>query len=163
MPKSRTAALTAIAFVLGFGFAMAAHADDMVPPPPGGDMMAPPPADAGAPPPPGMDAGAPPPPGMDAGAPPAPGADAGAPPPPGMDAGAPPPPGGDAMAPPPGDASMIRPIDKIAVGTLANETARIVSPNPGSSFSNTARVASGVTSRGETPVPPVVRIRAKCL
>ena len=31
---------------------------------------------------------------------------------------------------------------------------------PGASFSRTARVASGVTSRGLSPVPPVVRMRS---
>ncbi len=40
--------------------------------------------------------------------------------------------------------------------TLASEVIRIASPKPGNSFSSTARVASGVTSRTEIPVPPVV-------
>ena len=42
---------------------------------------------------------------------------------------------------------------------MPSEQARIVSANPGASFSMTARVASGVTSRGANPVPPVVKIR----
>lgn len=46
--------------------------------------------------------------------------------------------------------------DKIAVGIRPIETARIASPNPGSILVQTASVASGVTSRGDGPVPPVV-------
>ena len=49
--------------------------------------------------------------------------------------------------------------DRMAVGTKFRLMARICSPKPGSSRSATARVASGVTSRGAGPVPPVVRIR----
>jgi len=37
--------------------------------------------------------------------------------------------------------------------------ARICSPNPGITLSATASVASGVTSRGAGPVPPVVSTR----
>src|SRR6185503_15367813 len=49
--------------------------------------------------------------------------------------------------------------DRIAVGTYFKLTARICSPKPGITLSATARVASGVTSRGAGPVPPVVRTR----
>ena len=49
--------------------------------------------------------------------------------------------------------------ERIAVGTLESETWRINSPNPGSILSQTATVASGVTSRGAGPVPPVVIMR----
>ena len=52
-------------------------------------------------------------------------------------------------------------LDRIAVGTFAKLCIRMISPKPGSSRSSTARVASGVTSRGEGPVPPVVRIRSQ--
>ena len=48
--------------------------------------------------------------------------------------------------------------DRIAVGTSARLFERISSPKPGSTRSQTASVASGVTSRGAGPVPPVVRI-----
>ena len=47
---------------------------------------------------------------------------------------------------------------KIAVGTFSKDFIRMISPNPGNSFSITARVASGVTSRIDGPVPPVVTI-----
>ena len=49
--------------------------------------------------------------------------------------------------------------ERIAVGTLARLTCRINSPKPGIGFSTTSPVASGVTSRGAGPVPPVVTIR----
>ncbi len=49
--------------------------------------------------------------------------------------------------------------ERIAVGTLPSETARICSPNPGSMQRHTDSVASGVTSRAAGPVPPVVTIR----
>ena len=42
-------------------------------------------------------------------------------------------------------------------GVLAIESARSACAIPGASRSNTSRVASGVTSRGASPVPPVVR------
>ena len=38
--------------------------------------------------------------------------------------------------------------------------ARMASAIPGTVFSATSRVASGVMSRGAKPVPPVVRIRS---
>jgi hypothetical protein len=46
-----------------------------------------------------------------------------------------------------------------SVGTLFKLTARINSPKPGIMRAHTAAVASGVTSRGEGPVPPVVTTR----
>jgi hypothetical protein len=49
--------------------------------------------------------------------------------------------------------------ERIAVGTFSSDTFRISSPNPGSSFAHTRSVASGVTSRGAGPVPPVVITR----
>ena len=49
--------------------------------------------------------------------------------------------------------------ERIAVGTYASDTCRIRSPNPGSIFVQTCSVASGVTSRGAGPVPPVVTMR----
>ena len=49
--------------------------------------------------------------------------------------------------------------DRIAVGTSSRLRARINSPKPGMMpVADTACVASGVTSRGLGPVPPVVRI-----
>jgi hypothetical protein len=48
----------------------------------------------------------------------------------------------------------------MAVGTpAASEAARIFSPKPGSIFWHTDAIASGVTSRGAGPVPPVVQMR----
>jgi hypothetical protein len=49
--------------------------------------------------------------------------------------------------------------ERIDVGALGKLVQRWASANPGNSFSRTARVASGVTSRAIGPVPPVVRIR----
>ncbi len=49
--------------------------------------------------------------------------------------------------------------DRIAVGTYLRLTWRICSPNPGNTLWATASVASGVTSRGAGPVPPVVSTR----
>ena len=49
--------------------------------------------------------------------------------------------------------------DRMAVGTTRRETARICSPNPSRILSQTASVASGVTSRRAGPVPPVVTAR----
>ncbi len=42
------------------------------------------------------------------------------------------------------------------MGTYFRLTCRICSPNPGITLCATASVASGVTSRGAGPVPPVV-------
>ena len=47
-------------------------------------------------------------------------------------------------------------LESTAVGTCFSEIARICSPKPGSILSQTASVASGVTSLGAGPVPPVV-------
>ncbi len=52
-------------------------------------------------------------------------------------------------------------LDKIAVGTSAKLAIRIASPKPGNILSQTSAVASGVTSRGDGPVPPVVRTTAQ--
>src|SRR5687767_1007788 len=49
--------------------------------------------------------------------------------------------------------------DRIAVGTNLSDTARISSPKPSRILSQTASVASGVTSRLAGPVPPVVTTR----
>ena len=46
--------------------------------------------------------------------------------------------------------------ESAAIGVCASPVARISSARPGASRSITARVASGVTSRGPKPVPPVV-------
>ena len=46
--------------------------------------------------------------------------------------------------------------DSAAIGVWVRPSARISSAKPGASRSMTARVASGVTSRGPNPVPPVV-------
>ena len=51
--------------------------------------------------------------------------------------------------------------DRIAVGTNASEIRRICSPKPGISLVAIASVASGVTSRGAGPVPPVVSTRSQ--
>ena len=51
--------------------------------------------------------------------------------------------------------------DRIAVGTKRRLICRICSPKPGISLSATASVASGVTSRGAGPVPPVVSTRSQ--
>jgi len=49
-----------------------------------------------------------------------------------------------------------------SVGTFFRDASRISSPKPGIIFWQTASVASGVTSRGEGPVPPVVTTREHC-
>src|SRR5690242_6375000 len=49
--------------------------------------------------------------------------------------------------------------ERIAVGTNSRLILRICSPKPGIVLSATASVASGVTSRGAGPVPPVVSTR----
>lgn len=46
--------------------------------------------------------------------------------------------------------------DKMAVGTTLSEAARINSPKPARMRWHTCAVASGVTSRRDGPVPPVV-------
>ena len=52
--------------------------------------------------------------------------------------------------------------DRIAVGTPASsEARRICSPKPGMVLSQACAMASGVTSRGAGPVPPVVQISAQ--
>ena len=56
----------------------------------------------------------------------------------------------------PGDAAREHP-----VRVCGREASRIASAIPGTSRSITARVASGVTSRGATPVPPVVSTRSQ--
>jgi len=48
--------------------------------------------------------------------------------------------------------------ERSARGFFARPLSRIRSPIPGSSLLQTREVASGVTSRGPIPVPPVVRI-----
>jgi len=50
--------------------------------------------------------------------------------------------------------------DMMARGVFFMPSARICSANPGIRRSATAIVASGVTSRGPRPVPPVVRIKS---
>lgn len=50
--------------------------------------------------------------------------------------------------------------DRIAVGVCCRPMLRRSSPNPGSSFSITPTIASGVRSRGDGPVPPVVKTSA---
>lgn len=50
--------------------------------------------------------------------------------------------------------------ERQACGVMAIDAARMASGMPGAMRSHTAAVASGVTSRGEKPVPPVVRTSA---
>ena len=52
------------------------------------------------------------------------------------------------------------PRDKSAVGTFSREYARSASGMPGNSLCMCGAVASGVTSVGEIPVPPVVTIKS---
>ena len=52
---------------------------------------------------------------------------------------------------------------RIPIGVCRAPSARIASAKPGASRSITARVASGVTSSGVSPVPPVVKIRSQPL
>jgi hypothetical protein len=49
--------------------------------------------------------------------------------------------------------------ESAASGVILIDSARIISAKPGTSRSITSRVASGVTSLGERPVPPVVTIK----
>ena len=51
--------------------------------------------------------------------------------------------------------------DSMACGVILSDSARMTSARPGASRSITDRVASGVTSRGAKPVPPVVSITSK--
>src|SRR5262249_33696317 len=54
--------------------------------------------------------------------------------------------------------------ERIALGVILIDSARITSPKPGNSTRMIARIASGVISRGPIPVPPVVRINPQpCL
>ena len=46
------------------------------------------------------------------------------------------------------------------MGVLASEARRIASSRPGVGRSTTSRIASGVTSRGEKPVPPTASTRS---
>src|SRR5712692_4592980 len=50
--------------------------------------------------------------------------------------------------------------ESTARGVFLRPTSRMSSAKPGSSLVQTAEVASGVTSRGPMPVPPVVRIKS---
>ena len=52
-----------------------------------------------------------------------------------------------------------RALDNMANFVIFNDSTRIVVVKLVASFSITSRVASGVRSRGENPVPPVVRTR----
>src|SRR4051812_43732218 len=54
-------------------------------------------------------------------------------------------------------ATPARPRESTEVGTCSAPCRRTASAMPGASRSSTARVASGVTSVGDSPVPPVVR------
>ena len=49
---------------------------------------------------------------------------------------------------------------RMPIGVRRSASARIASAKPGASRSTTARVASGVTSSGVSPVPPVVKMSA---
>ena len=49
--------------------------------------------------------------------------------------------------------------ERIALGVIFIDSARITSPKPGSSTRINPRIASGVMSRAARPVPPVVRMR----
>ena len=53
-----------------------------------------------------------------------------------------------------------KPRDSAARGNESSDSRRMRSAMPGASRSSTARVASGVTSRGARPVPPVVSTRS---
>lgn len=53
--------------------------------------------------------------------------------------------------------------DSIARLVICMDAARMASAMPGTCLSATASVASGVTSRCEKPVPPVVKIKSGCL
>ncbi|MNL89676.1 hypothetical protein D3C87_2201480 [compost metagenome] len=51
-------------------------------------------------------------------------------------------------------------LDSIALRVFCIEVIRIASAKPGATRSMTFSVASGVTSRAASPVPPVVRIKS---
>ena len=51
-------------------------------------------------------------------------------------------------------------LERIAVGTKCRLICLICSPKPGISLSPILKVASGVMSLGDGPVPPVVRTRS---
>ena len=48
----------------------------------------------------------------------------------------------------------------MAIGVTARDFVTMETVSPGASLSITCLVASGVTSRGENPVPPVVKMSA---
>src|SRR5437763_571207 len=48
--------------------------------------------------------------------------------------------------------------ERIELAVIFMDSARITSPKPGSSTRIIPRIASGVTSRGPIPVPPVIKI-----
>ena len=52
--------------------------------------------------------------------------------------------------------------NSIARGVISIERTRMYSATPGAFRSATASVASGVWSRREKPVPPLVTIRSAC-
>lgn len=54
-------------------------------------------------------------------------------------------------------------LDSIAIFVLDRLWYKIVAGMAGASFSMTLRVASGVTSRGANPVPPVVKTASNFL
>ena len=51
-------------------------------------------------------------------------------------------------------------LDNMAIGVTAKDFVTMAITSPGASLSISGLVASGVTSRGENPVPPVVKISA---
>ena len=55
------------------------------------------------------------------------------------------------------------PRESIPCGLIRTASTRIASAKPGASRDRTARVASGVTSSGVRPVPPVVKIEVAAL
>ena len=55
------------------------------------------------------------------------------------------------------------PRESMPIGVCWRDSARIASAMPGASRSITARVASGVTSSGVRPVPPVVKIEREAV
>ena len=51
-------------------------------------------------------------------------------------------------------------LDSMAMGVTLSDFVTMATTMPGASRSSSGRVASGVTSLGENPVPPVVKMRA---